>query len=463
MNISLIGPSGAGKGTHAEALTARYNLVHISTGDLLRSNLENSTALGLLARKYMEQGELVPDEVVDAMVEEWLRKTDPKDGILFDGFPRTIYQAKFLDLALDQQGRRLEAVVYLKAPDEEITRRLSGRLLCRNCHAPFHETLKPPARKGICDACGGELYRRTDDEPKMVQARLRVFQRVTGPLLDYYRAGERLSVIDATGSVEEVQKSIARVIESSGRVTIGEAYDTRFITPAVPAPKPVLPPRVGLDLVLLGGPGSGKGTQADYLSRELKLPHVATGDLFRENLKNATDLGKLAKSYMNRGELVPDEITETMVKERLALPDAQGGFILDGFPRTLPQAAALDEILTGLHRRLAGVIYINVSDDEIVARLSGRLICRQCQNPYHVRFKPPAKPGKCDACGGELYQRDDDNPNTVRARLRTFHAQTEPLIDFYRRAGLLVEIPGEGDVNGVAARALETAKKMAAA
>ncbi|OGA10934.1 MAG: adenylate kinase [Betaproteobacteria bacterium RIFCSPLOWO2_02_64_14] len=221
--------------------------------------------------------------------------------------------------------------------------------------------------------------------------------------------------------------------------------------------------RPSLDLVLLGGPGSGKGTQAEQLSRELKLPHIATGDLFRENLKNATDLGKLAKTYMDRGELVPDDVTEAMVEERLARPDTQRGFILDGFPRTLPQAQALMDMMASLQRRIAGVLYINVSDEAIVNRLSGRLICRNCQTPYHKQFKPPKTPGVCDNCGGELYQRDDDNPNTVRARLKTFHGQTVPLIEYYDKAGLLHEISGEGEVSQVVERSLAAARSLSKA
>jgi adenylate kinase len=214
---------------------------------------------------------------------------------------------------------------------------------------------------------------------------------------------------------------------------------------------------------LLGGPGSGKGTQAEQLSKELKLPHIATGDLFRDNLQNVTDLGKLAKTYMDRGELVPDDVTDAMVAERLARSDTRDGFILDGFPRTLPQARALADMLAGLKRRIAGVLYINVSDEAIVDRLSGRLICRNCQTPFHRQFKPPRNPGVCDNCSGELYQRADDNPDTVRARLKTFHAQTEPLIGHYAKAGLLHEISGEGDVSAVVARSLAAARSLAGA
>ena len=213
-----------------------------------------------------------------------------------------------------------------------------------------------------------------------------------------------------------------------------------------------------MNIVLLGGPGSGKGTQAQELSAKLKLAHIASGDLFRDNFRRATELGQLAKSYMDRGELVPDDVTEGMVEERLARPDARDGFILDGFPRTLPQAHALGEMLDRLHRQLSGVLCINVSDDAIVSRLSGRLICRNCQAPYHSVFNPPKTADTCDQCGGELYQRADDNAATVRARLATFHAQTEPLIEYYRGAGLLHEINGEGDIAVVSARSLAAVK-----
>lgn len=220
----------------------------------------------------------------------------------------------------------------------------------------------------------------------------------------------------------------------------------------------ITPP--SLDIILLGAPGSGKGTQAEQLCQTLGLTHVASGDLFRENLKNQTELGKLAKTYMDRGELVPDDVTEAMVRERLSRPDTRQGFVLDGFPRTLPQAEALTAMMAEMERRIAGVLYIKVSDEEIVKRLSGRIICRECQTPFHKVFNPfkQCPFGKCQ--GEYLYQRDDDNPNTVRARLQTYHRQTAPLIDYYKAAGLLVEIEGEGDVAQITARVLAAARQL---
>ena len=210
-----------------------------------------------------------------------------------------------------------------------------------------------------------------------------------------------------------------------------------------------------MDIVLFGGPGSGKGTQAEQLSEYLKLPHVSTGDLFRENLEQETELGLLAQGYMSCGDLVPDSVTEAMVQERLTRGDTENGFILDGFPRTIHQAQALTKILTRLGRQLNMVLYINVPDEEIVMRLSGRLICHQCQTPFHRQFKPPQKEGICDLCGGTLYQRDDDQPETVRARLETFHTQTEPLLDYYQARNLLIKIDGQGAIATVTEQLLQ--------
>ncbi len=213
-------------------------------------------------------------------------------------------------------------------------------------------------------------------------------------------------------------------------------------------------------LVLLGPPGSGKGTQAERLKEQLGLPHVASGDLFRENIGNETELGLLAKEYIDRGQLVPDDVTIVMMRERLQQLDGDDGVILDGFPRTQPQAQALVRMLADRGGQLDGVLYIAVPDEELVRRLSGRWICRQCQTSYHTVFSPPAREGMCDACGGALYQRDDDKPETVRARLKVYHQQTSPLIDYYRQAGLLVAVDGAGDIETVSKALLEAARNL---
>jgi adenylate kinase len=213
-------------------------------------------------------------------------------------------------------------------------------------------------------------------------------------------------------------------------------------------------------LVLLGPPGAGKGTQAERLEEELHLPHVSSGELFRENMKNETELGLLAKGYIDRGDLVPDDVTIAMIRARLQRPDCEQGAILDGFPRTQAQAEALDRMLAEMERGLDGVLYIAVPDEVLVRRLSGRWLCSQCQTPYHTAFSPPTKEGICDACGGELYQREDDKPETVRARLEVYRRQTAPLIDYYRQAGLLVEVDGAGGIETVSTALLEAVHNL---
>lgn len=214
-------------------------------------------------------------------------------------------------------------------------------------------------------------------------------------------------------------------------------------------------PSDALFLVLLGGPGAGKGTQAERLSEALSIPQVSTGDLFRENLKNETELGLLAKGYMERGELVPDEVTVGMVRERLSRPDAAQGAILDGFPRTVAQAEALEVLLADLNSKLAVVPYIKVSEDVLLARLAGRWTCRVCGAMYHQLFSPPQKSGVCDKCGGELYQRPDDTPETQEHRIKVYFEQTAPLIGYYRDKELLVEVDGRPGIDEIQADLLK--------
>jgi len=216
-----------------------------------------------------------------------------------------------------------------------------------------------------------------------------------------------------------------------------------------------------MNLVLLGAPGSGKGTQASVIAGELRVTHVASGDLFRENLRNRTPLGLRAEEYMTRGALVPDEITIAMLRERLQRPDADAGVLLDGFPRTMEQAIALSAMLETLNREIDAVFYVEVADDILIDRLSGRLICRECQAPFHRTANPFTSCPK-HACSGEhLYQRADDSPDTVRARLVTFHRQSEPVIDYYRLLNLLVTVPGSGSVDEVKRATLHAARALA--
>jgi len=196
------------------------------------------------------------------------------------------------------------------------------------------------------------------------------------------------------------------------------------------------------NLILLGPPGAGKGTQASRIVADYRIPHISTGDILRAAVKNQTSLGLEAKKYMDAGELVPDAVVIGIVKDRLQEPDTARGFLMDGFPRTIPQAEALDEALEALGRTVTKVLVLLVDEELLVRRLTGRRICRSCQTPFHVYFNPPKVEGVCDKCGGELYQRDDDTEETVRNRLEVYRRQTEPLIDYYDRAGVVARIDG---------------------
>ncbi len=208
-------------------------------------------------------------------------------------------------------------------------------------------------------------------------------------------------------------------------------------------------------VVLVGAPGSGKGTQAKFLAKHFGIPQISTGDIFRANITASTELGRRAKHYMDAGDLVPDEVTIAIVRARLAEADAVPGFLLDGFPRTVPQAEALQHILYELEIPLDAVLELQIDDDEVVRRLSGRRTCRKCGHIWHVEFDPPTTPGLCDVCGSELFQRDDDLPDTVRRRLEVYAEQTEPLVGFYAAAGLLRTIAAHGPVDDITERAIE--------
>lgn len=219
--------------------------------------------------------------------------------------------------------------------------------------------------------------------------------------------------------------------------------------------------------LLMGGPGAGKGTQAQILRETLGLPQVASGDLFRDNLKRQTELGQLARGFMDRGELVPDDVTVRMVRERLKQPDAAEGAVLDGFPRTIPQAEALDDVLAEFGGRVNAALYIRVRPEVLLERLAGRYICRGPeQHTYHLLYHPPVVPGRCDVDGTELYQRADDTAEVQSRRIKVFFDQTSPLIEHYRQRGLLVEIDGEQPIPRVTAdllKAVEAAQNAGAA
>lgn len=204
-----------------------------------------------------------------------------------------------------------------------------------------------------------------------------------------------------------------------------------------------------MKIVMLGAPGAGKGTQAKQIAKKFDIPHISTGDIFRANIKNNTELGKKAKEFMDQGMLVPDSLTLELIMDRFAQPDCENGYVLDGFPRTIPQAEALTKALAEKGENIDFAINVEVPDESIVRRMSGRRACLSCGATYHIKYNPPKKEGICDTCNSELVLRDDDKPETVLKRLSVYHDQTQPLIDYYNREGVLREVDGTKDMNDV--------------
>lgn len=204
-----------------------------------------------------------------------------------------------------------------------------------------------------------------------------------------------------------------------------------------------------MKVIMLGAPGAGKGTQAKKIAEKYQIPHISTGDIFRANIKEGTELGTKAKAYMDKGELVPDELTCDLVVDRISKPDAANGYVLDGFPRTIPQAEALTRALEGRGEKIDFAINVEVPDENIVRRMGGRRACLKCGATYHVEYNAPKVENVCDVCQGELVLRDDDKPETVQKRLSVYHAQTQPLIDYYKAEGVLAEVDGTQDIDVV--------------
>lgn len=204
-----------------------------------------------------------------------------------------------------------------------------------------------------------------------------------------------------------------------------------------------------MKIIMLGAPGAGKGTQAKKIAEKYGIPHISTGDIFRANIKDGTELGKKAKTYMDQGALVPDELVVDLVVDRVGKEDAKNGYVLDGFPRTIPQAEALDKALEEIHDKVDYAINVEVPDDNIINRMSGRRACVDCGGTYHIKYNPTKVENICDACGGKLILRDDDKPETVKNRLQVYHEQTQPLIDYYSKKGIMKEVDGTVDMEEV--------------
>ncbi len=439
MNIAIIGPSYAGKTTCARQVAKEFGLMRFSLGRKIQHYITEQKALGLLARPYALRGNLVPDELGNAILEENIRKNTEVRGFVFDGFPCTLYQAVYMIDLLREAGMKLDGVVFMKmSPD-----------------MTFERAIKNPPKDELLPVTQESLATRVNSFKSTAESVLRLFAHSTAfmvvdgagdPLEDAYpKIRQFIKDIEdgkfVSRSVEELDKEIDQFLAG---------YQ---MTEKTPTNKP-------MNLVLMGPPGCGKGTHSEMLCKMLQIPAVSTGNLFREHLKNKTALGAIAGAFISQGRLVPDDVTAAMVKKRVNDSDAMHGFILDGFPRTVPQANALDAILTVSSRALDGVIYINVPDAEIIQRLSGRRFCPKCQRTYHVIFNKPKKEGCCDYDGEALITRADDNEATVKARLEGYRKQTLPVIELYRQRGILVEVNGMGSVDEVEERMIQGCQSL---
>jgi adenylate kinase len=331
MGVVLLGPPGAGKGTQAARIAAHLEIPHIATGDMLRANLAEGTPLGRVAKRYMQGGELVPDDIVFEIVAERLAQPDCHRGFVLDGFPRSVAQARALSRHLEELGSPLDAALSLEVDEEKLVHRLSARA-------------------------------RADDDEQTVRSRLRVFAKTNGPLVAYYEERDLLATVDADGEIDEITQHIVAMLEEVARHPLRR----RLRAPAQAAEAR------SMRMALLGPPGAGKGTQGARLATHFGIPHIATGDIFRANMTKSTPLGRMAQEYVDSGELVPDDIVFEIVAERLAEPDCRAGFALDGFPRSLSQAEVLDRRLNERGTPLDVALYLDVPEEELVRRAASR-------------------------------------------------------------------------------------------
>lgn len=439
MNIAIIGPNCAGKTTCAKKIAKEFGLLRFSLGQMIKDSIRAHTFLGLMTRPYAVRGNFVPDEVANAALEEKITSNTEARGFVFDGFPCTLYQAVYMIDLLQQQGMKLDGVIFMKvAPDTTFERAF--------------------ARKSTDE--------QIEKTPESISGRINNYKNVAEPILRLFANSSSFLIVDAERSNEETYPQIRSFIKSVENETFKPtpiaslekeidqflaSYHLTEKTPVSTSP---------LNLVLMGPPGCGKGTHSGCLSEFLSVPAISTGNLFRDHLKNKTALGAIAGAFINAGRLVPDAVTAAIVKKRLNDTDAMHGFILDGFPRTVPQADALDTILTVSSRSLDGVIYINVPDEEIIRRMAGRRFCPRCQNTYHILFNKPKKEGVCDLDGEKLIIRSDDKESTVKERLEAYRRQTLPVIEHYRQRGLLQEIIGKAQIDIVRERMMDSTRAI---
>ncbi len=385
LNIALFGPPGAGKGTQSRLLLERYNLTYIATGDMLRTEIMEESELGMMAKSIIDRGELVSDDIIVRMIEKKIQTNPDTKGFLFDGFPRTIVQAYILEGLLLRKNTGLNSVLFLDVPEDELVRRLSER---------------------------GKTSGRTDDTSEVIQFRLKEYRAKTAPVAGYFHDQGLLTTIPGLGTIDEICQRLDNVIEASLRTT-------------------------WLNVVLAGPPGAGKGTQSALLAEKYNLVHIATGDVLRKALAEGNELGLQAKPYMDRGDMVPDEIVIRLIEKLIMHNPKTKGFIFDGFPINIVQAYILDGMLKKMGSSLACMINLQVSTLESINRLL-------------ARGKTPA---------ARSY---DANAEIIIKRLMEYENQIKKVDDYYVSQGKFVMVNGSGsveDINKVLGEKIEEAFK----
>ncbi len=372
LNIALFGPPGAGKGTQSKLLLEKYNLTYISTGDILREEISNKTPLGIEAKGIIEKGGLVPDDLIVQIIEKRVTMNLNTAGILFDGFPRTVVQAYILEGLLSKMNTSLTCMLSLEVPKDELISRMLER---------------------------AKIGGRADDTMDVIKVRLDEYENKTKPVIEFYKEKNKYFPIDGVGSVNTIFNNLIETIEG----TMKQDF---------------------FNVVLLGKPGSGKGTQGELLARKHNLVYISTGKLLRKEIAGNTDIGQIAKPYMERGEIVPDEIAIRLIEKKIHHHPTAAGFVFKGFPRTVVQAYILDGLLRRINSRVSCMLNLKLSTLDAIKRLNDR--------------------GKTDR--RRLY---DVSTDLILNRLDEYEKKTKPVIEYYKKQTIFFEVDGSGDENQV--------------
>jgi len=419
--VMLFGPPGAGKGTHAPKIVDRLGTPQLSTGDMLREAVAKGTPVGLAAKKVMNEGGLVSDDIVMGIIKDRIAEPDCSKGFILDGFPRTIAQAEQLDALLAKTEEKVNSVIELNVPDSILEERICGRWIHKASGRSYHVKFNPPKSLGGSapspttmkdDETGEALMQRPDDTAEALVKRLQGYHDETEPILARYKSCANR--VNADQKMDKVWNDLEKILPKPPAMTI---------------------------MMLFGPPGAGKGTHAPKIVDRLGTPQLSTGDMLREAVAKGTEVGMKAKKIMSEGGLVSDDIVMGIIKDRIAEPDCSKGFILDGFPRTIAQAEQLDALLARSCQKVNSVIELNVPDSILEERICGRWIHKASGRSYHVKFNPPkslagktpsAETMKDDETGEALMQRPDDTAQALVKRLQGYHDETEPILLRYK-------------------------------